>query len=248
MGINVARYTDGFYVSFTASSYDHELDRYIHWYVNGVRYGSQDTIYPGNLTSGGIRISGLTHSTTYIIGARIYWYSGTPGNRWEETYVSTLTINKPGKWYWSNDAIHAFNRGYTTGLHHTEWNNFVDHTRQMYMWYWSLSTENGISSAKMNSSDKILYAWKFNGVRSAIGSMSSTGITEKKKGDNVLGSYFTVMSNSLNAINSPRSVLLKNEEENPLSDDEKLNMYDNLYNISEELLLNDTGGKYGIRC
>ena len=54
--------------------------------------------------------------------------------------------------------------------------------------------------AKMSDSSKVLTAERFNIVKNAIGSMNSTGISDRKKGDFVLGSYFITLSLKLSEI------------------------------------------------
>ena len=58
----------------------------------------------------------------------------------------------------------------------------------------------GTVSIKMTSTDKKLYAERFNVVRLAIGEMYSTDITDKSRGELLYGGYFTAITNSLNSI------------------------------------------------
>lgn len=318
MGINVTRYADGFYLSYTGSSVDYNADKYIHWYVDGTRYYPQDTIYPGNLTSQGIRVSGLNHYTWYDIDAKITWYSGGGGTKWEYTsartlakpvitslvaqnitkksaeiycqslygnrydisiynssmsslidrvtgdtdgrhtfyglkasttylarvtaysgdnisevwdrYFTTLSNVRPLNWWWSNSARNAFtNKGFTNEVSYTEWNDFVQRVEDFHLWYWNaIEDPSGIKNAKMSSSDKTLYASKFNLVRSAIGAMNATGITDRVKGDTVTGNYFLVLENRMNAVSSPRHVLEETYE--VPTEEEAVDMYKDMYN------------------
>jgi hypothetical protein len=52
----------------------------------------------------------------------------------------------------------------------------------------------------MSDSSKILTAERFNIVKNAIGSMNPTGISDREKGDFVLGSYFITLSLKLSEI------------------------------------------------
>ena len=105
---------------------------------------------------------------------------------------------RPLFWEWSSHELNAFNNhGSLTTLTYSRWNAFLDRIAEFEVYkYGSAQT----FFNKMTSSDKTLTAARFNQARFAIGSMYSTGITNKSSGDPVLGSYFITMANSLNSI------------------------------------------------
>ena len=110
---------------------------------------------------------------------------------------------RPSDWNWTTTENNAFNNnGLTTTLSYTRWNDFVFRVND-FVYYYNLkygsSTPNPLS-ALMTSGDRTLTATRFNTVRFSIGSMFSTGITNRNTGDTVFGSYFITLRNSLNNV------------------------------------------------
>lgn len=111
------------------------------------------------------------------------------------------------EWNWSNEAYYAFlNKGKTTNVPYTEWNEFVEFVEEKTGYY--------LSSALMTYSDTKLYADKFNVVREAIGSVNTfkngtnsikdhynaTGSWNMASKEVVKGQYFVDLTKYLNDI------------------------------------------------
>jgi hypothetical protein len=140
--------------------------------------------------------TGLTPDTSYTINVYAWSYTYPDSATHSQSY-NTLA-NRPSNWTWTTAELNAFNNhGSLTTLTYSRWNAFLDRITEFEVYkYGSALT----AFDKMTSSDKTLTAARFNQARFAIGSMYSTGITNKSSGDPVLGSYFITMANSLNSI------------------------------------------------
>lgn len=125
------------------------------------------------------------------------------GNYSSKTLVKVVpTLERPTTWNWNDYERDAFeNRGAISTLTWQRWNAFLDNVKGVASWYHNNATDvYGVEKAKMSSTSKILTAERFNIVKNAIGSMNSTGISDRKKGDFVLGSYFITLSLKLSEI------------------------------------------------
>ena len=141
--------------------------------------------------------------TTYYI-----WVRGISSTK---TGNFSINIEPPdgssSGWVWSDDSYNAFlNKGETTDVPYTEWNEFVEYVADKTGYY--------LVSALMDSSDKTLYADKFNAVREAIGGkntfkdgtnsikdhFNSTGSWDMSSGESVKGQYFIDLTEYLNDI------------------------------------------------
>lgn len=212
-----------------ASYYDYKL-----YYRSGDTTGELVAEKLGRLSSS-IEFDGLKASRQYRVNVTVVNSRGSIS--WDRDFT-TLENLRPSNFYWSDGTRNAFlNNGYTNELKYTEWNSFVDSVKAFYMWYWNLSVDKeNIESAKMSDSDKVLYATKFNKVRSSIGSMASTGLSDFSKGDKVMGSYFTLLEEKINSVLQPRSIL---EELNvPIASYECDYVYASLFNEADELYEN----------
>jgi hypothetical protein len=114
-------------------------------------------------------------------------------------YITTKgDTTRPANWVWSTTVSTALqNKGAVSTLTYTEWNNFVDKVQDFLTYK---SKTNSITSAKMTSDNKVMTATKFNLVKDAIDSMSSTGISKQQPGNIVYGSYFITLADTLNSI------------------------------------------------
>lgn len=121
---------------------------------------------------------------------------------------------KPLKWGWqqSNGTASAqqtqnaysaiLGNGYTTSFSYLVWNDMVEKVKEILDYMdeaWETYGSADYSSTKMTASDKMLTATRFNSLRFNIGSHKSTGITDKVRGNDVIGSYFTTLTNCINA-------------------------------------------------
>ncbi len=123
-------------------------------------------------------------------------------------WVYFTTPIRPDNWYWNTSELNAFNgNGEITEISYIRWNLFIDRVNEFrdykgYSWIPSTVFVPGVGTinTKMSSSDRKLYAERFNAVREAIGNLYSTGITDKSRGDKVYGHYFITLQDSLNSI------------------------------------------------
>ena len=95
-------------------------------------------------------------------------------------------------------------RGATSDFSYLVWNDLVDKviealTADGDSWNTNNSKYLSSSSTKMSPSDKVLTAKRFNALRWNIGRKYSTDITDRSKGQQVLGSYFTTLTDALNS-------------------------------------------------
>ena len=143
---------------------------------------------------------------TFELGATYYveiTAKDIAGNYSSKTLVKVVpTLERPANWNWNDYERNAFeNRGAISTLTWQRWNAFLDNVKGTASWYHNNASDvYGVEKAKMSDNSKILTAERFNIVKNAIGSMNSTGISDRKKGDFVLGSYFITLSLKLSEI------------------------------------------------
>ena len=129
-------------------------------------------------------------------------------------HVSPPAKVKPWDWNASNGKASASvtkaaytaitKRGATTDFSYLVWNDLVNKVLEALKaegdsWNTNSSKYLGSDSTKMSPSDKVLTAARFNALRWNIGRYYSTGITDRSKGQQVLGSYFTTLTDALNS-------------------------------------------------
>ena len=88
------------------------------------------------------------------------------------------------------------------GFSYRVWNDLVDKVAEVIEAYgnsWYAYSGYGKEGCKVNSGDTFSAA-KYNEVRYQIGSILSTGITDRVAGDEILGSYITVLTDNINTI------------------------------------------------
>lgn len=125
------------------------------------------------------------------------------GNYSAKTVIKVIpSIQRPDTFNWTEYEREAFtNRGAITTLTWQRWNAFLDNVKGTASWYHNKNEDiYNVESAKMTDSSKILTAIRFNTVKNAIGSMNSTGISDKVKGDFVIGNEFITLSLKLSEI------------------------------------------------
>ena len=159
--------------------------------LKGAEYGIAFTYTFDNLNKG----------QQYKVGVRAY---DNVFNISSQVYQNITTeSDSPNNWFWTTDETNAFNnKGLITKLTWGRWNEFLDRVEDFVTYYngkYGTSVPS-VLSHKMTSGDRTLTATRFNGVRFSIGSMNSTGITDRVSGDLVLGSYFITLSQKLNGI------------------------------------------------
>lgn len=120
-------------------------------------------------------------------------------------FSKELTVKRPDKFYWTDAELEIFtNHGKVEDISYARINAFKDYVEEMLSYKGLLLEEPDnnygtgkytykalLAAAKISSSDKTLYALKFNIINYCICKMLYTGITDKVKGDVVYGEYFT---------------------------------------------------------
>lgn len=143
--------------------------------------------------------TGLISNTQYYIEIKVGG-TGYSDSDWAGYYATTLVSEN---WQWTTIERTALtNNGLTTVITYLRWNEFIDKVYEVFASDWRTSSSDGAvlsySATKMNSTDKVLTADRFNSVRYNIGSRISTGITRVYTNDDVLGSYFITLETKLN--------------------------------------------------
>lgn len=130
-------------------------------------------------------------------------YSGTI----TEIFMRTLTIKsaKAWEWSWTAEEYNALiNKGAVSALTRSRMNEFKEAVKLMISEKLSTSSDYDTyiqTAEKFDfTTSGTLTAEKFNGIRFCIGSVNSTEITDKAKGEVVLGEYFLILAEKLNEI------------------------------------------------
>lgn len=112
--------------------------------------------------------------------------------------VVSVVAPRPTNWSWTSAELSTFNNhGDPKDILYTRWNEFVDKVSAFRLYKGKSAVS---SAAKMNSSDKVMTATRFNLVRAAIDEMISTGLPVVQKNDPCIGGYFVTLANRLNLI------------------------------------------------
>lgn len=148
-------------------------------------------ILANNSISPTVTFTGLTSGTTYNITWNLWGDYPLSGSRTAKT-SGNPPIQKPVDWNWSTSVRTAMTSKGAFNLTATEWNNFIENVSDTIKWYNNNSSYN-LNGAKV-SVGEIFSATKFNLVKNAIGGITSTGITDRKAGDEILGDYFITLS------------------------------------------------------
>ena len=153
----------------------------------------------------------VTAGTVYYFWVRLWGLDYTGSTT---AYIEPPKTVKPWDWNASNGKASASvtiaahtaitNRGATTDFSYLVWNDLVDKVLEALSaegdsWNTNSSKYLGSDSTKMSPSDKVLTAARFNALRWNIGRKYSTDITDRSRGQQVLGSYFTTLTDALNS-------------------------------------------------
>lgn len=155
-------------------------------------------------------VDNLEPETAYAVNVRVdgKWIGKATITTLEEEYIDPT----PEKWSWTSsngaattaETIAAYNavtnNGYLTDFSYDVWNDMCAKVSEMrdyagYSWRQDYLT---YLETRMEYSDKVLTADRFNSLRLNIGSLISTGINEVSKGDIIYGSYFTTLMSKVN--------------------------------------------------
>lgn len=110
------------------------------------------------------------------------------------TYITTAKA-RPPYFSWGSPK----NSGKQFNVTASEWNRLIQNIKDVHIY--KLGGYNSSSYPMSNvSSGQQFYAQRFNEVRFAIGSLNSTGINNKYKGDTIYASELNILKDKLNAI------------------------------------------------
>jgi len=159
--------------------------------------------YVGWTTNNYYNATGLSPGLPYTLTVKST-HSGA-----ESSGVSVTVYTQMDGWNWSVAAQNAFDKqtgSKVSDVTWGEWNNFIDKILQYREFkdrtnYVVRGGSNvPIVDAKMTSGNRTLTALRFNIARQAIGEMNSTGLSDFSSGQEVKGSYFNTITDSLNGI------------------------------------------------
>ena len=126
----------------------------------------------------------------------VYAYRYT--DKWYRAGYQSVTIpsSRPDKFYWDTPKT----SGLKFNIKASEWNRLIQNVKDMHVY--KLGSYNSSQYPMSNvSSGQQFYASRFNEVRFAIGSLISTGINNKYKGDTIYASELNILKDKLNQIN-----------------------------------------------
>ena len=185
-------------------------DRIVKWYIDG-SYDGQDTLPAKVSKSDTWKFTGLDANTDYEIKAIVTFQTSsvTIGPR----TIGTEEEEEPE--IPKEDEISLFNWGISiysgrkvSDVSYSKWNSLINKIEELldtgHYGSWRTSSANGAtlsaSGAKMDSSDKVLTAERFNSVRYNIDyySPTSTGISKVSRGYPVLAEYFDSLEEAIN--------------------------------------------------
>lgn len=193
--------------------------RECYWYISTGGYADPDSdpydeyceLDDGDEQSPRVTFSGLDMDTKYYIVCDV-WRTDT--YRRITTFKKTATTDTIELWDWEEtsarqkayDAITS--RGKLTDFSYTVWNEMVDKVLDLKdvtgkSWYTTNENTGATyltsSKTKMTSSDKLMTADRFNSLKFQIGNAVGTGLNDVSPGDKILGEYFILLADKINA-------------------------------------------------
>lgn len=110
------------------------------------------------------------------------------------TYITTNSA-RPAYFYWDTNKV----SGQQFNVTASEWNRLIQNVKDIHVY--KLGSYNSSSYPMTTvSRGQPFYAQRFNEVRFAIGSLNSTGLNNKYKGDTIYASELNILKDKLNAI------------------------------------------------
>lgn len=110
------------------------------------------------------------------------------------TYITTDSA-RPAYFYWDINKV----SGQQFNVTASEWNRLIQNVKDVHVY--KLGSYNSSSYPMTTvSRGQPFYAQRFNEVRFAIGSLNSTGLNNKYKGDTIYASELNILKDKLNAI------------------------------------------------
>lgn len=188
------------YLSYPTSQYNSfrlRISGTTNWitFTSGDRnYADAYNGYDGQYyTSTDLKFSNLQSNTTYTLEVEINW-DGIWYSRPNVTFTTTIGL-RPPQFYWDTPKI----SGQIFDVKATEWNRLIQNTKDMHIY--KLGSYNPSLYPMTNvSSGQQFYASRFNELRFAIGSLNSTGINNKYKGDTLFANELNNLKDKLNQI------------------------------------------------
>lgn len=220
-GVSAGKNDASIDITFTGGDPSYERRRCIRLTVYGTSY--QGSVYDSTNVGGSssyfsVHIYGLTKATTYYFSAELGYYTngvaqwtGTTCNGSFTTAGSSIVV---AKWSWSasngtataSETQNAYKviQGTLSSEYFSSkvWNDIVDkvalvRTAMSYTWDTNNLKYFTADNCKV-SSGSTLSAKVYNSVKYNIGSIAATGIQDVSPGDEVLGKYFTAITNAIN--------------------------------------------------
>lgn len=166
---------------------------------------------PGQSSGGSFTATNLKPGTKYTINAYISISYGSSWIQWNDGRpVIGIATTAIGKFNWTyagivnGSPVLGANKvsGYGFYITALEWNALVSNVsaklinRNMYS-----ESKYKLNSATVKSGD-LFTAAKFNLVRFAIGSLNSTGLSDKKTGDPIKAADLNLLMDKINAVNT----------------------------------------------
>lgn len=157
---------------------------------------SKDSNNAGETTTA--TFTGLEAGTTYNVTATIYYYT-TDGTNMSTTLSSSFTTEansgRPSNFSWDT----AKTSGNSFNVTASEWNRLIDKVKAFHIYVNGDYNESLYPMTKVSKGDTFLASY-FNQVRFAIGSLASTGMSNKSKGDTIYASDLNKIVSCLNSI------------------------------------------------
>lgn len=206
--------------SFTGGDSSYSRNRYVLLVIDGVgEYQITSSSVGGDSSSFSKTINGLDPDTTYYWGAtlgyiendEIIWTDYIDSGRFT---TDSLFINvSPWSWTSSNgNATSTQTRNFykvligdlpanSSYISCDVWNDLVDKVDELLNAYGMTWDDTYATRTKTKiSSGQTLSAIKFNSVRKNLHSIKSSGVSKVNAGDEIKGSYFTKLTDTINSI------------------------------------------------
>lgn len=141
------------------------------------------------------------------------YYRASETDSWQIMGAQSVSIPAQSTWDWTASADRQLayaaitNQGKVTDFKYTVWNElcaFVLEVLQGKGLEWS-ATYAAYADTLMTATDRAMTADRFNAVLGNVRRVNPTGIEARKAGDKIMGSYFTTITDALNAVISSTS-------------------------------------------
>lgn len=142
--------------------------------------------------------SGLEAGTEYEVVATIYYYTAN-GTNLSSTITGSFTTeegaSRPSNFSW--DTAKTSGGGFNVTA--SEWNRLINKVKNFHIYVLGEYDEDAYPMTKVTKGETFKASY-FNEVRFAIGSLASTGLSNKYKGDTIFASDLNKLVSALNSI------------------------------------------------